>query len=600
VARIFLSYAREDVDSAKRLAEAVAHAGHEVWWDRHLHGGSRFTNEIDRALKDAEVVVVIWTEASVKSAWVQDEAAEGRDTERLVPVSIDGSRAPLGFRQFHTVEFGAWDRDGDSRQLDELLDAIAKIAGSASAATASKSTSAQQSPGMSICVLPFVNMSGDPEQEYFSDGITEDIITDLSQVSALLVIARNTAFTFKGKVMDVKDVARALDVTHVLEGSVRKAGDRVRITAQLIHAATDTHLWAETYDRDLRDILNLQRELARQVSRNIRINVQPADGERFVNDVRVDPKAHDLYLRGRFFWNRRTRSDLLKASEYFQQSIDVDPMYAQAYAGLADSQNELVGFGNIRSADGIPKAKAAALRAIELDERLAEPHTALAYSYAANWEWAEAQKEFQRALDLNPGYVIGLYQYGFILSLMGHPEQAIPLIEQAVASDPLSSIVLYRAGRVYYHARQYDKASELFQRILELNPNDQLGLFGLGLVYRAQGKFDQAIPYLEKQDLEGGFDVAAALAAGGKIAAARRKLAEEMRRHRDTRDYIRPGWAAEAFVSLGEKDESLRWLERGYKERDAWLGLLKVWPPFDPLRSDPRFQDLLRRMNFPP
>lgn len=383
--------------------------------------------------------------------------------------------------------------------------------------------------------------------------MTEALITDLSKIRALRVISRTSVMQYRGGKKPLPEIARELNVDGILEGSVVRSGDRVRITAQLIHAATDTHLWAETYDRDLRDILNLQRELARQVSRNIRINIQPAEGERLANESTVNPKAHELYLRGRFFWNRRTRSDLLKASEYFQQAIDVDPVYAQAYPGLADSQNELVGFGNIRSADGIPKAKAAALRAIELDERLAEPHTALAYSYAANWEWAEAQKEFQRALDLNPGYVIGLYQYGFILSLMGHSEQAIPLIEQAVASDPRSSIVLYRAGRVYYHARQYDKATEQFQRILELNPNDQLGLFGLGLVYRAQGKFDQAIPYLEKQDLEGGLDVAAALAAGGNTGAARRKLAEEMRRHRETRDYIRPGWVAEPWSASAKK-----------------------------------------------
>ena len=205
MARIFLSYAREDVDSAKRLAEAVGDAGHEVWWDRHIHGGSRFTTEIDRALKQAEVVIVLWTDASVESAWVQDEAAEGRDSDRLVPVSLNGCRPPLGFRQFHTIELGSWKGDGEPIQMEELIQAIGNTAGTVSAAKPSPTPVEQQAQRqISICVLPFVNMSGDPEQEYFSDGITEDIITDLSKVSALLVIARNTPFTFNGKVMVLK------------------------------------------------------------------------------------------------------------------------------------------------------------------------------------------------------------------------------------------------------------------------------------------------------------------------------------------------------------------------------------------------------------
>ena len=200
MAKVFLSYAREDADAAKQLAEGIGGAGHEVWWDRHIQGGSRFSSEIDRELKSAEAVVVLWSAASVESAWVQDEAAEGRDSGRLVPVSLNGSRPPLGFRQFHTVEL--------ADDLADLLEAISKTAGNKASASVSSHTDAKKPQGVSICVLPFVNMSGDPEQEYFSDGITEDIITDLSKVSALFVVARNTAFTFKGKVMDVKEVAQ--------------------------------------------------------------------------------------------------------------------------------------------------------------------------------------------------------------------------------------------------------------------------------------------------------------------------------------------------------------------------------------------------------
>ena len=237
MSRIFLSYARDDVDAARELAEGIAQGGHGVWWDRHLHGGSRFTAEIDRALKNAEAVVVLWTKTSIQSAWVQDEAAEGRDTGRLVPVAIGSVKPPLGFRQFQTIDLGSWNGHG-RLETDELLDAIDQTCASdARQDKQSASETAKSRVKASICVLPFANMSGEPEQEYFSDGISEDIITDLSNVSALSVIARNTSFTFKGQSHDVKEVAQNLGVTHVLEGSVRKAGNRVRITLSQIDAA---------------------------------------------------------------------------------------------------------------------------------------------------------------------------------------------------------------------------------------------------------------------------------------------------------------------------------------------------------------------------
>jgi TolB-like protein/DNA-binding winged helix-turn-helix (wHTH) protein len=450
----------------------------------------------------------------------------------------------------------------------------------------------------SLAVLPLANLSGDPAQDYLADGLTEALIADLSQIRALRVISRTSVMQYKGATKPMPQIARELHVDGVVEGSVVRDGDRVRITAQLIHAASDTHVWAETYDRDLRDILKLQRELAREVSRRIRVAVQPAEDQRLALSATVDPKAHELYLRGRFFWNRRTRDDLLKAVDYFQQATALDPSYSLAYAGLADAEIELVGFGNVLAAEGIPKAKAAAAKAIELDGSLAEPHTALAYAYAVDWDWTAADKEFQRGLALNPGYVIGLYQYGFFLSLIGRQDEAIRLVQQAVESDPLSAIVLYRAGRVYYHARQYDKALECFQRILELNPNDQLGIFGVGLVHEAKGEIREALPYLRREQLRGGYDVAAALAATGDAATARRLLAELMKRTRDQKRYLRPGWIAEVHARLGDKDEAFRWLERGFQERDAWLALLNVWPPFDALREDPRYADLIRRMNF--
>jgi TolB-like protein/DNA-binding winged helix-turn-helix (wHTH) protein/Tfp pilus assembly protein PilF len=451
----------------------------------------------------------------------------------------------------------------------------------------------------SLAVLPFVNLSGDPSQEYLADGMTEELITELSKIRALKVISRTSVMQYKGVKKSLPEIARELHVDGVIEGAVLRSGNRVRITTQLVYAATDTQLWAESYERDLGDILTLQKELAREITREIKITVSPAEQRQLASSAAVNPEAQDLYLKGRFFWNLRTRDALGRAEAYFLQASQIAPNDSLAYAGLADTYIELVGFGNLDPAAGIPEAKAAALKAIALDDSLAEPHTALGYTLAAEWDWAAAQKEFQRAIDLDPGYVIGLYQYAFYLSVMGKHEEAIPLAQKALDLDPLSPIVLYRAGRVEFQARQYDEAIALFRRILELNATDPLGLYGLGLAYEAQGQYDTALLCLKKQNLQQGLDVAEVYAHAGNSAEARQLLDAAIQRLKAGNAYLRPGWIAEVYVGLGDKDEAMRWLEQGYKERDLWLALLKVWPRFDPLRSDPRFQDLLRRMNFP-
>jgi TolB-like protein/DNA-binding winged helix-turn-helix (wHTH) protein len=450
----------------------------------------------------------------------------------------------------------------------------------------------------SVAVLPFLNLSGDPAQEYLADGMTDELIMELSKIGALKVISRTSVMRYKSAKKTLPEIARELHVEGVVEGSVLRSGTHLRIATELIYAANDTHVWAGSYDRDLGDILALQRELARQIAREIKTTVSPSEELQLANRVAVNAQAHDLILRGRFFWNQRTREALNRALAYFQQASQIDPNDPLGYAGLADTYVELVGFGDLKAAEGFPKAKAAALKAIALDDSLAEPHTALGYALAVDWNWVAAQKEFQRALVLNPGYVTGIYQYAFFLSVMGKKDEAIPLARRAVELDPLSQIVLYRAGRVEFQARHYDEARLLFGRILELNPTDPLGLYGLGLVFNAQGKYDLAIAALEGQKLQQGFDVAAVYAAAGKPEEAHRRMVDAIHRLKEEKSYVRPGWVAEVYIALGDNDEAMRWLEQGYKERDLWLALLKVWPRFDPLRSDPRFQDLLRRMKF--
>jgi serine/threonine-protein kinase len=452
----------------------------------------------------------------------------------------------------------------------------------------------------SLAVLPMANASGDPSQDYLADGITEALIADLSKVRALKVISRTTAMRYRGDREPLPKIAQELNVNGIVEGSVRRVGDHLEITVELIHPATNTRLWADHDDWRLQDMPDLERKLARRILQETRVAIRPAEEKQLVSSESVVPSAQDLYMRGRFFWNLRTRAALFKSVDYFRQSIQADPNYPQAYAGLADAYVELVGFGDLEPERGIPEARAAALKAIALDDSVAEGHNALAYCAGLEWDWAAAAREFQRAIELNPGYVAALYQYAFFLSTMGRHAEAIALAGQALELDPLSPVVSYRAGRVYFQARDYPKATAQFRRILELNPSDPLGLYGLGLVYRAQGRPDQAIPYLQKESFEQGFDLDAAYAAAGNPAEAQSRLAHDLRRLRAEKVFIRPSLVAEVYASLGDKNEALRWLDQGYRVHDSFMILLKVWPPFDPLRSDPRFEALVRRMNFPP
>jgi len=572
VARIFLSYAREDVESAKRLAEAVERAGHDVWWDRHIHGGSRFTTEIDRALKDADVVVVLWTAASVESAWVQDEAAEGRDTERLVPVSLSGCRPPLGFRQFHTIELGSWDRDAEPRQLNELLEAIAKIAGSSSAEKASSKASGDPAQrGMSICVLPFVNMSGDPEQEYFSDGITEDIITDLSQVSALLVIARNTAFTFKGKVMDVKDVARALDVTHVLEGSVRKAGDRVRITAQLIDAATGGHVWADRYDRDLTDIFAIQDEISKAIVGALRVKLLPNEKKAIEARGTSNIEAYNLYLMARQQWITGDYSDPRRDETIIRickQALTFDENYAQAWALTALAQ-AILRYNHGVDVNPLPAAE----RAIEINPQLAEAHCVMAQLLAEQGKQSEANRE----------------------------------IEEAMRLDPESWEVNREAARLTFRQGRMRDAIPFYQKSAALMPSDWHSAMMLTTCYQSIGDDKSALgsarTTIERAERSVAKDPANTQAlAGGANALA---ILGEERRARDWIDrallldpdntLTRYNLACALALRLKDGERALEVLGPYFQQEvsQAQIKHLEVDPDLDIIREDSRFKDML-------
>jgi adenylate cyclase len=571
VARIFLSYAREDSDAAKQLAEDVGGAGHEVWWDQHIQGGSRFSRAIDQALKDAEAVVVLWSETSVESAWVQDEAAEGRDSGRLVPVLLDTCKPPLGFRQFQSVDMSRW-RGGDSAELTALLDAIATTA--APAKTEQKESAAQKHAAasqFSICVLPFVNMSGDPEQEYFSDGITEDIITDLSKVSALLVIARNTAFTFKGKVMDVKEVARALDVTHVMEGSVRKAGDRVRITAQLIDAATGGHVWADRYDRDLTDIFAIQDEISKAIVAALRVKLLPNEKKAIETRGTSSVEAYNLYLMARQQWTEGSLGDVRRQETIVricEQALSFDKEYAQAWALMALAQSQLR-FWHGMDVDPEPAAE----RALSINPNLAEAHCVKAH----------------------------------LLEEQGHKAQATTEIETAVRLDPESWEVNREAARLIFRQGQVGDAIPYFEKAAALLESDWHNASMLMSCYRGVGD-EERMRGAARRTVERTEKAISKDPSNSTVLAAGATALAVVGEHQRAKDWIdrsllldpdnnimRYNLACALTTDLNDRDRAMKVLEPYFKTTlgVAHIRHAEIDPDLDPLRDDPRFKDML-------
>ena len=455
----------------------------------------------------------------------------------------------------------------------------------------------------SLVVLPLTNLSADPEQDYFADGMTEALITDLSKIRALRVISRTSAMRYRGLKKSLPEIARELDVDAVLEGSVLRVGDRVRITAQLIEATSDRHLWADSYDRDVRDVLSLQSEVAQAVAREIKITLTPEEQSRLGRARRVNPEALEAYLKGRFAWSKRTEEALKESIEYFQRAIEIDPAYTVAYSGLADAYGILGNNQFTPAHDSFPKARAAALRALELDGSLAEAHASLAFCMQNyDWDWPGAEREYQRAFELNPNYAPAHQWRAFYLVGMGRYAEAVDEIKNARQLDPLSPRINSNVGLMFYYAHDYEQALLELRKTIELDPVGSRWF--LGWVYVQKRMYDEAIAVsLERSQLLGGKgtslpDLAHAYAAAGKRVQARQTL--EKIKEQLKRTHIPPDAIALVHVALGEKDQALALLEEAYRQRNVVFYWLKADPRFDPLRSDPRFQDLLRRVGLRP
>jgi TolB-like protein/Tfp pilus assembly protein PilF len=457
----------------------------------------------------------------------------------------------------------------------------------------------------SLVVLPLENLSTDPEEEYFTDGMTDQLITNLAQIGALRVISRTSAMRYKGTKKSLPEIARELHVDAVVEGAVMWVGGRVRISAQLIEAPTDHHLWAASYERDLRDVLSMQEEVTRAIVSEIRVKLTAQEEARLANSRPINPEAYQLYLKGHYHWNKRSLDGFQKAIEYFQQATAKDPAYAMAYVGLADTYIYFSFFDVVPPQEAMPKAKAAAARALEIDNRLGEAHVSLGYvSYMYDWDWPAAGKHFEQALTLNPAYSRAHTFYPFYLSSLGRSEEALAVAKRSLDLDPASPAVSHSLAVQLYLARQFDQAIEQSHKTLELDPNFAISYATLGEVYVSKGMYREGLPTLKKYSaLSRGRAMSLALLGYAHARLGERsealRILEQLEAASKER-YTPAVSFAVVYAGLGEKDQAFAWLEKAYGQRTSRLGYLKVEPLWDPLRTDLRFADLVRRIGLPP
>jgi TolB-like protein/Tfp pilus assembly protein PilF len=453
----------------------------------------------------------------------------------------------------------------------------------------------------SLAVLPLANLSGDPNQDYFVDGVTEQLIGNLAQINALSVVSRTTAMRYKDTELSLREIGRELGVDAIIEGSVIQSGDRVLISTKLIEADTDRLLLVEDYEAELEDILTLQQRFAKAVAGSIRIKLTPQEQERLTHARPVSPEAYQLHSYGRFFWNKRTEASLKTGLEYFQRAVEADSNYAQAYVGEADCYNLFERYGVLSPREAFPQARAASEKALSIDEQIGEAHASLAFTlFLYNWDWGASERAFKRALELSPGYATAHHWYSVYLRAMGRLGEAVNEACIARDLDPLSSIINTNLGDTYYFAREYQKAADQYALTLEFEEFFNPALYGLAYTNSALNRTDQAIAAIEaarktaEQDVRGIITHAYALAVAGRNSEAIGIL-EQLDLERK-QGFVSPAQIAVVHTALNDHDNAFDCLMHAYEHRDAELVYLAVDPRFDPIRSDPRFRDLVQKV----
>lgn len=497
------------------------------------------------------------------------------------------------FQRFVGEELGKSPDASVADLANRLLHPDAGVVAAESAATVSAAR-------RSLAVLPFANTSGDATDEHFSDGLTDELIGTIGRIGNLTVIGRTSSFAFKGKTADVRSIAESLRVGAVLEGSVRRAGDKLKIGAQLVRADDGTVVWSEIYDRDARDIFAVQAEIAQAIAGALQVKLVPSSASR---PATTDLAAHELYLKGRYFQNRVSTDDLRRSAGYFEQAIARDPRFAQAYAGLADACLLLAILGDGPQEIEVARARVSVKQALALDSTLADAHTSLAsLQFVFDWDWASAGRAFERAIAIDPAYGLAHQRYGLYLMYQGHAGKALPVLERARALDPLSPATSMNLGRLHLSANRPTEAVRLLQAALELNPHLALAHEQLGNAHLQLREQELALAAFRRAATGSGPSGAArlayALAVTGHQAEAR-QIVDELHQSPSHMHQSSFGLAM-AHAGLGNADEAFRWLGKSYADRDAFLHTLKTTPAFDGLHDDPRWRTLLRRMGLSP
>ena len=452
---------------------------------------------------------------------------------------------------------------------------------------------------------PLEDLSCDPEREYFADGLTEALITILAKIGDLRVISRTSAMQYKGVHRPLREIARELDVDTIVEGTVLRVGPRVRITAQLIDAVQESHLWAESYERDLRDVLSLQSEIAQSIAREIRIKLTPQERAQLSEARPVDPDAYEAYLKGRYHWNKRSGDSLSKGADCFREAIERDPNYAAAYAGLADCASSAGWFGFLCPDEAFGKGRLIAQKALEIDRSLGEAHSSLGWALTHyDYDFAAAEREHERAIELSPRYATAHQWFALLLIPLGRFEEAFAELKRAIRLDPLSAVIQISLAWAYLWAQRYEEAIEQAKRTVDLDGNFPPAWYPLGVASMLKGEAESGIAALQKGvDLSAGGSAYVTGLGWGFAKAGRKREAQtildQLLRERESGKYVMATQIAIIYAELQDKYEALRWLEKGYEERSAWMVYLKTDTRYDRLRSDPRFCDLMRRMNFP-
>ncbi|UCD37960.1 MAG: tetratricopeptide repeat protein [Fidelibacterota bacterium] len=491
-----------------------------------------------------------------------------------------------------------WRTRGTRRRLGELADVQITIP----ADPAREPTAAiDKDDRRSIAVLPFVDMSREKDQEYFCDGMAEELIDALTKIPDLRVVSRSTSFAFKGKGLDSHEVGEQLHVETLLEGSVRKSGDRLRITAQLIKVADGSQIWSERFDREMEDIFDIQDEISLAIVDQLKIELLGTGKEGLVRRSTEDVEAYNLYWQGRYHWNKRCEEDLIQSIDYFELAIEADPDFALAYAGLADTYNILGYYSMAAPRETFPKAKEVTAKALELDDTLAEAYATQALTNLYfDWDWEEAEKNFKRALELNPSYATAHHWYAEYLAIMGRIQEAATEAWQAYESDPQSRIINVLLGWTYYYSYDYGKAISHYRKTLKLDPDFIAARLYLGLALAQESLTDQAVEELQKaMKMCGSSELITTLIGHAYAMAGQRERAEEIVSEllKDSPGrYVPAYYIAAIYADLFERDQAMMWLEKAYEARESWMPFLAVDPIWYSLRSDPAFVALLKKM----